>query len=249
MFVLNACGSGGGGGSGDDDGGPDATLGPDAAVTSCGNGTCDPGETTTSCSADCTAPACGDGTCHDPETIASCPADCHPVCGDAACDPGETTASCPADCPAAACTVADPTSCSGETVCIAGVCENAFGRNYKITVVSAVFTEKKADGSSWDAISGLPDPKVTMTINGAKQFTPVIDNTLSPTWNFVTPPTLLPGGTVFTIEVVDADLGFDEPAWTCTLDPLTADVIRAGARCSGTGLLSTAHADLTFTPN
>jgi hypothetical protein len=247
VFTLTACGSssGPGPGAGDDDDGS-----PDAAVARCGDGTCNADETASSCSADCASTGCGDGTCQAEETIASCPADCHTVCGDGVCDPGETASSCAADCAPAACTVADPSSCSGETVCIAGTCENAFGRNYKITIVSALFTENNAGGTAWDIAGGLPDPRATVKINGASQTTPVIDDTLAPTWNFVTPPTLIPGGTVFEIEVVDFDLvGGDDLAWSCTNDPLTADLIRAGVRCSGTGALSAAHIDITFTPN
>ncbi len=47
------------------------------ATGSCGNGTCDRGESAASCAADCSAaPTCGDGTCGPDETLASCPADC-----------------------------------------------------------------------------------------------------------------------------------------------------------------------------
>jgi hypothetical protein len=230
--------------------GPDDVSSPDAATVSCGNGTCEAGETTSSCAADCAEPpACGDGTCKGDETPASCPADCPTMCGNGVCEVGETISSCAADCATASCTASDPSSCTGETVCISGSCVNAFGRNYRIKVVSALFTQKKADGSSWDIGGGLPDPKVTITINGVATTTPVIDNTLTPTWNFVTPPTLIPGGTVFQIQVVDADLAADDPAWSCTNNPLAADLIRAGARCSGVGALAAAHVDVTFTPN
>ncbi|MDQ3368296.1 MAG: hypothetical protein M3680_22960 [Myxococcota bacterium] len=172
-----------------------------------------------------------------------------PACGNRVCEATETTASCAADCPAATCTVADPTSCSGETVCIGTTCQNAFGRNYRIKVGSAVFTEKKADGSAWDVGGGLPDGMVTLTVNGATRSTPVIDNTLTPTWNYVTPPTLIPGGTVLKIEVLDADVASNDLAWTCTRNPLTAAQLRAGLRCSGVGALAAARVDLTFTPN
>lgn len=244
LAFLVACGGGGGTGD-DDDGGPDAGSGSN----SCGNGICEQSETSSSCSADCPSSACGDGICEVDESPATCATDCHPVCGDGVCDPGETMASCAGDCPAAGCTVGDPASCSGETVCIAGTCENAFGRNYKITVVSGLFTENNANGTAWDIGGGLPDPKVTLTINGASVSTPVINNTLTPTWNFVTEPTLIPGGTILKIEVVDADVAGDDAAWSCLNNPLTADLIRAGGRCSGVGPLAAAHVDVRFTPN
>ncbi|MFH1531259.1 MAG: trypsin-like serine protease [Pseudomonadota bacterium] len=48
-----------------------------------------------------TGPVCGDGSCDAGETASSCPADCGtvgPICGDGSCDAGETATSCPADC-------------------------------------------------------------------------------------------------------------------------------------------------------
>jgi hypothetical protein len=85
----------------------------------CGNGSCDPGESATSCPADCAA-SCGDGACL-PEEVASCPADCAPkpkcglgsgtwskstICGDGLCQGGrscdwseaESCLTCPQDC-------------------------------------------------------------------------------------------------------------------------------------------------------
>ena len=50
---------------------------------SCGNGTCESGETAASCAADCseeTAEGCGNNTCDDGESFASCPADCSGLC-------------------------------------------------------------------------------------------------------------------------------------------------------------------------
>jgi hypothetical protein len=71
-------------------------------ASSCGDGTCDNGETCTSCALDCGfCPACGDGTCNPGETCSSCPQDCGscPVtCGNGFCDNGETCLSCPGDC-------------------------------------------------------------------------------------------------------------------------------------------------------
>jgi hypothetical protein len=213
----------------------------------CNNGICEAGEDSMSCSADCST--CGDGTCQSEETSVTCPADCQPVCGDGVCEVGETISTCSEDCASASCTVGDPNSCSGETICIAGTCENAFGRNYRITVVRGVITERNKDGNAWDIGGGLPDPVVTLTINGAMHTTPVINDTLEPSWNFVTPPTLIPGGTVFQIDVADSDIAADDMIIGCLNNPLTANLLRAGARCSGSGPLAGAHVDVKFTPN
>jgi hypothetical protein len=219
IVSLTACG---GSSSGDDD----DDNGVDAATAVCGNGACEAGETPASCAADCDTSTCGDGTC----------------------DPDENTSTCPADCPAPACSPTDPTSCSGETVCIAGSCENAFGRNYHIRVIGAVFTEKKANGDSWDLAGGLPDGKTTVKIDSVAATTPVINDTLTPDWNFLSSPTLIPGGAVLQIDVVDSDVLGDDPAWSCTNNPLSADLIRGGARCSGVGALADAHVDIAFEP-
>ncbi len=95
-----------------DDGG---TTPPPAP--SCGDGTCDSGETCDACAADCGAcpamPSCGDGTCDSTESCDSCAADCGacpatPSCGDGTCDSTESCSSCAADCgacPTASCSV------------------------------------------------------------------------------------------------------------------------------------------------
>ena len=170
------------------------------------------------------------------------------MCGNHVCEVGETTASCASDCTSATCTVGDPTSCSGNNICIANNCQNAFGRTYRIKIVSAVFPATDANGDSWDAFGGLPDGKATVTVNGVAYTTPSVDDTLTPTWNFLTPAVLIPSATNLTLSVVDADVTFDDPAWSCTNNPLGADLIRAGARCAGTGALASGYVDFTFVP-
>ena len=46
----------------------------------------------------CRNPTCGDGTCELGETATGCPADCHDGCGDASCAEAEDQFGCPADC-------------------------------------------------------------------------------------------------------------------------------------------------------
>ena len=64
---------------------PEGDPGPDCVGLSCGevcgDGTCDPGESSASCPADCDAPAaCGDGVCQAGENPGSCPDDCDDPC-------------------------------------------------------------------------------------------------------------------------------------------------------------------------
>ncbi|MCO4761047.1 MAG: hypothetical protein KC502_06050 [Myxococcales bacterium] len=67
----------------------------------CGNGTCDAGETAASCKADCGGGLCGNGSCEPGEDEKSCPLDCGnkpPKCGNGKCELGESQKSCPQDC-------------------------------------------------------------------------------------------------------------------------------------------------------
>jgi cysteine-rich repeat protein len=73
----------------------------------CGDGTCNNGETCSTCSDDCgsCSPSayCGDGTCNNGETCSTCSDDCgscspSAYCGDGTCNNGEDCSSCPTDC-------------------------------------------------------------------------------------------------------------------------------------------------------
>lgn len=87
----------------------------------CGDGTCGPLESGTSCPADC-ATTCGDMICAAGETFGTCPADCGPPCGDGVCTPPESNASCVQDCPVCgdgACTSGEtPASCAPDCTCL-----------------------------------------------------------------------------------------------------------------------------------
>jgi flagellin-like protein len=112
----------------------------------CGDGTCNNGETSSSCSVDCPviSPVCGNGICELGETVASCPADCTvggPVCGDGTCNGGETVASCPADCTSQTCTPATcqsagyqcgaaPSGCGPPALDCGSCAGNTFCNNY-----------------------------------------------------------------------------------------------------------------------
>src|SRR6185369_942268 len=76
---------------------PDDVGETSAAVTVCGNGVCETGETCAGCPADCgrcSGDYCGDGRCGRKESCTTCPRDCGtcPGCGNGVCDAGETCA-------------------------------------------------------------------------------------------------------------------------------------------------------------
>lgn len=98
---------------------PDVPVGP-----GCGNGTCDKGETCTSCPNDCGAcpTRCGDGMCNGAETCSDCPVDCGACptrCGDGMCNGSETCSDCPADCGACppTCNATACGECAGNPTC------------------------------------------------------------------------------------------------------------------------------------
>ncbi|MCA9676952.1 MAG: hypothetical protein KC464_18130 [Myxococcales bacterium] len=105
---------------------------------------------------------------------------------------------------------------------------NAFGRNYHIVISNGQMTQNNAAGETWDAAGGLPDPKVSITLNGTLVgSSSTQQDTLTPEWNeYLT--TVIPGGSTFRIDVLDEDLTVDDPMFACVASPtLGADTIRA----------------------
>ncbi|HEY5928076.1 MAG TPA: hypothetical protein VIV11_40595, partial [Kofleriaceae bacterium] len=55
-------------------------------------------------------------------------------------------------------------TCSGETICIAGTCEAAFGRLYDIRALAVTLPTTDAAGYAWDFAGGAPDIFVQISI-------------------------------------------------------------------------------------
>ncbi len=129
----------------------------------CGDGLCQPTESSASCGYDCLGVAgkCGDGACTGSETNANCPSDCATasVCGDGTCQPGEDSGNCPADCPVVA-------------VCGDGVCDTTENAS-KCALDCDAALKAKADclkaqcGGEFDACS--PDPACIAAITAGLQ--------------------------------------------------------------------------------
>lgn len=69
--------------------------------TWCGDGFCDDDETEDNCAKDCKKlkrAVCGNNTCEPGENLVNCSQDCEPICGDGRCEGGETEATCKSDC-------------------------------------------------------------------------------------------------------------------------------------------------------
>jgi hypothetical protein len=184
-------------------------------------------------------PFCGDGTCGRGETAATCASDCAasagPVCGDRLCNGNETAATCSLDCGPPPCSVADPSSCAGETLCVAGGCVAAFGRAYTIVVQSAFIPQFKPDGNTWDAFGGAPDAFAVIFLNAQSLgATHAIADNFTPVWNVATPPTPIAAGSTLRVDVYDQDVSANDGILSCSVAPLTADILHGGeVACMG----------------
>lgn len=175
---------------------------------------------------------CGDGACNDGETPASCMSDCMeggPVCGDSVCNGTETPLNCASDCGTPACTAAND-NCTDETICIAGVCEAAFPRTYVITnvMVSLAATNQ---GAPWDTDATAPDLYVAdITVpSSSAPISPVVPNSLTPTFAGPFEITLTGGIMAFRIDIWDDDSPpavARQIAFSCSMSPASAYWLR-----------------------
>ena len=134
------------------------------------------------------------------------------------------------------CSPADPTSCSGETVCIGTTCEPAFNRIYSFSQISVTVATNNPGGSAWDPLGGAPDPQVTVKLNGTQILqTSVASNTFSASYSEMADQEIV-GGSTLEVDVQDSDVGAADDILDCTFDPLTAEQLReAVVQCVGTG--------------
>lgn len=120
-------------------------------------------------------------------------------------------------------------TCSGDTLCIEGLCEPAFPRSYQLTLEVAMGSEDP-DGECWDdPLCGEPDPIAIVTIDGREVGrTPEADDTFSHRWIDDPIVVRLETDSVLTLEVIDSDVDLDDLATRCQLSPVTAEMLRTG---------------------
>lgn len=162
---------------------------------------------------------CGDGVCTDDETPTTCAADC-----------GGATPECSA-------TV---DTCSGETICIAGICEAAFPRVYQITnVVASMPTRNPNTGEEWDIGGGAPDLYVG-DVSGTP-ISAVVADEFSAT--FVGPfEVQLIAGQAFRLDLWDEDVTTPDYAFGCGQNPISPSLLRSrnfGCAANGATLSAT----------
>ena len=142
-----------------------------------------------------------------------------------------------ADAPMLTCSPGDPTSCSGENICVGTTCENAFNRIYHFSNIAVVVASQNPGGSAWDPLGGAPDPWVRVSLNGTQFLaTSVVSDVFAATYT-ENADTEIIGGSMLELNVSDSDaVGGDDLILDCTFDPLGADLLRQHiVRCDGTG--------------
>jgi hypothetical protein len=223
LVAMVACGGGD-----DDVAGPDAALGvPDAPPgVVCGDGVCNGGETCTSCVTDCGV--------------------CPPGCGDGVCSGGETCETCSADCGVCLCDDSDPYSCDGDTICLDGSCEPAWGA-YGIFVLDFTVATQNQEGTAWDTMGGAPDPYVTVELGGELvMVTAEPQDTFDPVYSDSASINVSPG-LAFEFHGWDGDVDSDDWIIGCIAEPLTAEHLRwREVSCVGSAATGTQGTVLTI---
>jgi hypothetical protein len=146
-----------------------------------------------------------------------------------------------------ACPASNPFACTGDTICVDEVCVPAFGRSYVFTITTGTLPSVDNMGASWDESGGLPDPYVELTIGSGTYTSPVVTDSVTPTWNFAAPVVAVQADTRMIVSVFDDDEPTAVRAWTCVADPLPVEYLRGGGfGCSGPGTLPGARVNATI---
>lgn len=142
-----------------------------------------------------------------------------------------------ADAPSLTCSPSDPTSCTGENICVGTTCVDAFNRIYHFSNISVVVAAQNPGGTAWDPLGGAPDPWVIVKLNGTQIIaTAVKSDVFSATYTETT-DTEIVGGSTLELHVQDSDaVGGDDQILDCMIDPLGADLLRMHVvECAGSG--------------
>ena len=217
----------------------------------CGDGTCDAGETATSCSADCsddtttttTTTTCNnDGTCDEGETFANCSADCNTLCtgtSDAAFRDGLAGDGSWADTDCAG--LAQNTACVGGGVAGAGVaCAAGTDETTCGAITGCVWADADADGTNDTCL----DLEVA-TCAGAGAGGQTACEAASCVWSgTLCLPAQSEANCTAASAVFDASQGFEcvwsETASMCWLPKTGSDIASGAASACGLGCISAA---------
>ncbi|GAB4202200.1 MAG: hypothetical protein OHK0013_15180 [Sandaracinaceae bacterium] len=126
-------------------------------------------------------------------------------------------------------------TCTGESICVAGACEAAFGRIYTIMDVSVSVPTTDETGAAWDAFGGAPDPFIVVLVNGSTVATSATRNdTFSGTFSGPYNATLIAGSSL-AIQVWDEDVSANDLMFTCQASPIGADLLRQRSLACSSG--------------
>lgn len=138
-------------------------------------------------------------------------------------------------------------SCGLGSVCDAGRCAVDPGSRWVLTAQSGTVTERDGTNQSWDAAGGLPDPLLCLSVNGNRECTRAVADTLMPRWGHRFAPqsaASLRAGVTFAYD--DEDLTDDDVICSPTTVRITDEMFTRGGltmECSfGTFSLSLAPA-------
>jgi len=128
--------------------------------------------------------------------------------------------------------VIDPcAACKAWQVCKNGACDFDVTSMWNIVALNGEVTEKNPVGESWDALGGLPDPFLCLTVASARKCTTAAQDTLKPNWNQMLHTNVGGGsliGPAIKVEYYDDDL--TTPDKICELSAtLKLDFLDAGA--------------------
>lgn len=131
-------------------------------------------------------------------------------------------------------------TCDGESICVDGFCEDAFGREYSITDVDVEVPTTAPSGDAWDVGGGAPDLFVEIYVNDFVEDTSTVEQDSFSAF-FPGPFTAeLIAGNDLTIVSYDEDITVDDPAYACAASPITASLLRSRllSCSSGTGSMT-----------
>ena len=147
-----------------------------------------------------------------------------------------------------------PTACTGNDVCIAGECVDAYSRDWVFTAATITVAPTEPDGTGWDTFGDpAPDPYANISVDGIVVLTTdVSSDTYDADWNQASKPIAIMESSQIQVEAIDSDtLGDGDLIESCPdtgTMPLTIDMLRAGRmQCIQTG--STMTIQLTPGPS
>ncbi|CAN5228059.1 hypothetical protein BH11MYX1_BH11MYX1_08430 [soil metagenome] len=102
-----------------------------------------------------------------------------------------------------------------------------YGRPWKLTIVDATISDKKAN--DWDPDASDPDPYVQVYLDGDLiGKSPTVDDTLDPTWNYAPPVYVISEGETLSLDLLDSDDSSDHGIFRDCKIALNSNAVKLG---------------------